>query len=172
MEETGSFLLLLEKLAASTDGTSSLGGNETTLLSSGGVSSGGRGVTDVLMVTTTVRMLDGVHGNTSHSGPVALLGVGLVVGGVGSEEGLVSSLSTGDDTDHGSAAALDGLSDSGRKSDSSLLAVLGVADHDGGDTGGAGEDTTVSPLGLNIGDDGSLGHGVDGENVANSKGGY
>lgn len=172
VKKTRSVLLLDEKLAASTDGTSSLGGDETTLLATGGVSSGSRGVTNVLMVTTTVRMLDGVHSNTSNSGPVTLLGVSLVVGGVGSEEGLVSSLSTGDDTDHSSAASLDGLPDSGGESDSGLLAVLGVTDDDGGDTGGAGEDTTVSPLGLNIGHDGTLGHGVDGENVANSKGGY
>ena len=74
-----SILLLLKELAASSDLTGSLGGDETTLLTAGSVSSGGRGVTNVLMVTTTVRMLDGVHGDTSYSGPVALLGMSLVV---------------------------------------------------------------------------------------------
>lgn len=171
-DEACSLLALLEKLAATSDGTGSLGGNETTLLTAGSVSPGGRGVTNVLMVTTTVRMLDGVHGNTSNSGPVALLGVGLVVGGVGSEEGLVSSLATGDDADHSSAATNNGLSHTRGKSDSGLLAILGVADHDGGDTRGAGKDATVTELGLNIGDDGAFGHGVDGEDVANSEGGY
>ena len=172
VENSCSVLLLEEKLASSTDGTSSLGGDETTLLSTGSGTGGGSGVTDVLMVTTTMRMLNGVHGNTSDSGPVALLGVGLVVRGVSSQEGLVSSLSTSDDANHGSAAALDGLPDTGGESDSGLLAILGVTDHDGGDTGGASEYTAISHLGLNIGDDGSLGHGVDGENVANGKGCY
>ena len=106
-----SILLLEEKLAASSDGSGSLGGNETTLLTAGGVTSGGSGVTHVLMVTTTVRMLDGVHSNTSDSGPVSLLGVRSVVGGVGTEHWLVGPLTTGDDTDHGSAASKDGLAD-------------------------------------------------------------
>ena len=63
------------------------------------------------MVTTTVRMLDGVHGDTSNSGPVSLLGVRSVVGGVSAEHWLVSSLATSDDTNHGSAASKDGLTD-------------------------------------------------------------
>ena len=61
-----SILLLEEKLAATSDGTSSLGGDETALLSAGGVSSRGGGVTDVLMVTTTMGMLHRIHGNTTH----------------------------------------------------------------------------------------------------------
>ena len=106
-----SLLCLEEKLAASTDNTGSLGGDKTTLLSAGSVSSGGRGVTDVLMVTTTVRMLDRVHSNTSNSGPVLLLGERLEVGAVSLEEGLVSSLTAGNNTDHGSASTEDGLAD-------------------------------------------------------------
>ena len=68
-----SILLLEEQLAATSDGTSSLGGDETAFLTAGGVSSCRGWVTDVLMVTTTVGMLDGVHGDTSNSGPVSLL---------------------------------------------------------------------------------------------------
>ena len=172
MKKTRSVLLLDEKLAASTDGTSSLGGDETTLLAAGGVSSGSRGVTNVLMVTTTVRMLDGVHGNTSDSGPVSLLGVGSVVGAVGTEHGLVSTLTAGDNTDHSSAATDDGLADAGGESDTGLLAILGVADDDGGGAGGAGEASTVTEFGLNVGDDGTLGHGVNGKDVADRQGSY
>ena len=106
-----SILLLEEKLAATSDGTSSLGGDETTLLTAGSVSSRGGGVTDVLMVTTTMGMLDGVHSDTSDSGPVSLLGVGAVVAGVGAKHGLVSSLATGANANHGSAASEDGLTD-------------------------------------------------------------
>jgi len=123
------------------------------------------------MVTTTVRMLDGVHGNTSNSGPVSLLGLGLEVGSVGLEDGLVSSLATGNDANHASAGRLHGLSDSGRKSDSGLSAVLGVTDDDAGGAGSTGKNAAVSLFGLDVGDDGTLGHGADGEDVANSEGG-
>ena len=110
-EGNHSVLLLEKKLAATSDSASPLSGNKSRLLTAGSVSPGGRGVTNVLMVTTTVRMLDGVHSNTSNSGPVSLLGVRSVVGAVSAEHGLVSSLATGDNADHGSAAALDGLTD-------------------------------------------------------------
>ncbi len=174
MERTSSdsLLLLLEELASTTDGTGSLGGDETTLLTAGGVPSGSSGVTNVLMVTTTVRMLDGVHGNTSDAGPVSLLGVSLEVRLVGLEEGLVSSLATGDDADHSSAATNNGLTDAGGESDTGLLAVFGVTDDDGGGAGSAGEDTAVSQLGLEVGNDSSLRHGINREDVADSQGGY
>ena len=110
-EGNRSVLLLEKELTASSDGAGPLGGNKSRFLTARGVSPGGRGVTNVLMVTTTVRMLYRVHGNTSNSGPVSLLGVRSVVGAVGTEHRLVSSLTTGNNADHGSAAALDGLTD-------------------------------------------------------------
>ena len=167
-----SILLLEEKLAATSDGTSSLGGDETALLTAWGVSSRRGGVTDVLMVTTTMGMLYGVHGDTSDSGPVSLLGVGAVVAGIGAEHGLVSSLAAGANTNHGSAASEDGLTDARGESDTRLLAILGVADHDSGGAGGTGKSATVTELGLNVGDNGALRHLVDGEDVADSERSY
>ena len=84
-------LVLLEKLSSSSDSTGSLGGDETDLLSAWGISSGSGWVTNVLMVTSSMRMLDWVHSNTSNSWPVSLLGVGLEVGSVGLKEWLISS---------------------------------------------------------------------------------
>ena len=127
-----SILLLEKKLAASSDGTGSLGGNETALLTAGGVPSGRGGVTHMLMVTTTVRMLDGVHSDTSNSGPISLLGVRPVVASVCTEHRLIGSLTASDDTNHSSAASEDGLADTGWESDTGLLAILGVTDHDSG----------------------------------------
>jgi len=129
-------------------------------------------VTDVLMVTTTVRMLDGVHGNTSDTGPVALLGVGSVVGLVSLEHGLVGSGATSADTNHSSAATEDGLADAGWESDSGLLAVLGVTDDDGGGARGTGEAATVTELGLDVGDNGTLRHHINGEDVADGQRGF
>ena len=47
---------LLLGLLCTTEQTSSAGGNETSLLTLGGVAGDGRGLTDVLVVTTTVRL--------------------------------------------------------------------------------------------------------------------
>ena len=157
-EGNHSVLLLEKELAATSDGASSLSGNKSRLLTARSVSSGCRGVTNVLMVTTTMRMLDGVHGNTSNSGPVSLLGVRSVVGAVSAEHGLVSSLATGNNADHGSAAALDGLTDTRGESHASLLAVFRVTDDDSGGAGGAGKGAAVTELRLTIGHDGSFGH--------------
>lgn len=165
-----SFLGLLDSLASSGDSTGSSGSNETDLLSAWGVSSGGGWVTHMLMVTSSVRMLDWVHGNTSNSWPVSLLGLGLVVGSVSLEERLVSSLATSTDADHASAGSLDGLSDTGWESDSGLLAIFGVTNDNSGGTRGSGESSTVSLLGFNIGANGSLWHGGDWENVADGQG--
>ena len=79
------------EFASSSDQTSSSSGDQTTLLSSWGVSSGGSWVTNVLMVTTTMGMLDWVHSNTSDSWPVSLLGMSLEVCSVSFEEWLISS---------------------------------------------------------------------------------
>ena len=108
---SSSVLLLEEQFASTSDGTSSLGSDETALLTAGSISSCCCWVTDVLMVTTTVGMLDGVHSDTSNSWPVSLLGVRSIVAGVGTEHGLVSSLATGNNANHGSAASEDGLTD-------------------------------------------------------------
>ena len=125
-------LVLLENLSTTSDETSSSGSDETALLSSGGVSSDGRWMTNMLMVTTTMRMLDWVHCDTSNSWPVLSLSSGLEPGVGGLEEWLVSSLTSSDDSDHSSAGALDGLSGSGWESDSGLSSVIGVTDDDGG----------------------------------------
>lgn len=52
------------------------------------------------------------------------------------------------------------------------LALIGVVT-DNGDVvaGGAAEGATVADLGLDVGDDGTLRHGAEGENVADGQGG-
>jgi len=49
--------------------TGSPGGDETDFATGGCVTTDGGRHTDVLMVTTTVRMLDRVHGHTADLGP-------------------------------------------------------------------------------------------------------
>jgi len=124
----------------------------------------------MLMVTTTMGMLDGVHRNTSHSGPVVSLSLVLVPGVDSLQEGLVGSSTTGDDANHGSAGARDGLSGSGGESHSGLSAVLGVTNDDGRAAGGSAERSSVTDLALAVGNNSSLGEEVDGENVADGEG--
>ena len=165
-------LSLLDDLARTTDETGSSGGDETDLLTSRLVSADSRGVTDMLMVTTTVRMLDGVHGNTSNSGPVVALSLVLVPGGVGTEQRLVGSLTASGDTNHGSAVAHDGLASAGGELDTGLAALISVADDNAGGAGSSGEGAAVTDLALAVGDDGTLGHSVHGKNVSHGKRGY
>ena len=57
---------------------------------------------NVLMVTTTMRMFNGVHGDTSNLGPHLSLSFEEVVAVSCLENGFLDSPSTGDDADHGS----------------------------------------------------------------------
>ena len=143
-------LVLLEDLSTTSDETGSSGSDKTDLLTSGLVTSDGRWVTNMLMVTTTVGMLDGVHSNTSHSWPVVPLSLCLVPGSVGLEEGLVGSLTSSNQADHGSAATNDGLSGARWKSDSGLLTIVGVTDDDSRGAGGSGERSSITELGLAV----------------------
>lgn len=123
----------LEIFLTSSDETSSSGGDEADLDSAGSVSGNGRGVTDVLLVTTTMRMVHGVHGNTSNSGPgSSSLCLPSVVRVAGLANGLVSSATASDDANHGSAVAWDGSSCARGKSNSGLFAIFRVTNDDGG----------------------------------------
>ena len=134
-----SLLVLLDDLSATSDETSSSGCNKTDFLTSGLVTAGSGWVTNMLMVTTTVRMLDWVHGDTSHSWPVVSLSLLLIPSSVSLQQWLLSSLASSANANHGSAATDDGLSGSRWKSDSGLLSIIGVTNDDGGGTGCSGE---------------------------------
>ena len=128
-------------------------------------------MTNMLMVTSSMRMLNGVHCNTSNSGPVVSL-CSIFEPRVGSlKDGLIGSLSSGDNTDHGSALSGNGLSGSGRKSNSSSSTLIRVSNDDGGASGGSSEGSSVSDLGFTVRNDGSLRKRIDGEDVSDGKGG-
>jgi hypothetical protein len=56
-------------LLSTTQQTSSSGSDETSLLTLCGITGDCRGFTNMLMITTTVRMIDGIHGNTTSLWP-------------------------------------------------------------------------------------------------------
>jgi hypothetical protein len=163
-------LFLLDDLSSSSDNTSSSSGDETNLLTSGDVSSHCGWVTNMLMVTTTMRMLDGVHCDTSNSWPVVSLSSSLEPGVGGLKEWFIGSLSTGANSNHGSAVTKDGLSGAGWESDSGLLSIFGVTNNNGGGSGSSGERSSISKFTFAVGNDSSFWHRVNWKNITNAEG--
>jgi len=166
---SSSFILLLN-LSGTSDKTGSSGCNKTALLTSWGISSNGSWMTNMLMITTTMWMLDWVHCNTSNSWPVLSLSLSLEPGVCGLEEWFICSLSTGTDTNHGSAAALNGLSGAWWKTDSCLSTVIGVTNNDSWSSWGSSESSSVSEFTFTVWDDGTLWHLIDWKNISNGEG--
>ena len=133
-------------------------------------------------------MVDGVHGNTTSPGPAVALGselitvsicspatvadiAYLVLGTRGLEEGLVGTSTTSDDTNHTTAGRRKDLLGAGGELDTGL-ALIGVVANDGNVvTGGTAERTTVTGLVLDVGEDGTLRDGVEGQDVADGESG-
>jgi hypothetical protein len=74
IDATVSCTTLVLDLLGTTEQTRPPRGDETGLLTLDGVPRNGRRLTDMLVVTTTVGMVDGVHGNTTSTGPAVALG--------------------------------------------------------------------------------------------------
>ncbi|GMT09040.1 hypothetical protein PFISCL1PPCAC_337, partial [Pristionchus fissidentatus] len=160
------FLLALLLGLSSTNTSSSAGGDETNLKTGARRSGDGRGVSDMLVVTSSMGMLDGVHGDSSHARPAVTLSLVLVVSTSSLEHGLVGTSSTGDDSYHGAVVGLDDLLGSRRKTDAGFSGVGVVSDDGGVVSGGTGKTSTVSDLLLDVADSSSLGKLSNGENVS------
>lgn len=126
-----SFFFLLDGSLSSSDETSSSGSNETDLLTVRCISADSGGMSNVLLVTTTMRMVYGVHSHTSNSGPTSALCSVFVVLVTGLANGLVNSSASSAYSNHSSAIAWNGSSAATWESDSGLVTVLGVTDDDG-----------------------------------------
>ena len=116
-------------------------------------------------------MVDGVHGNTTSLGPAVALDSELMLGTRGLEEGLVGTATASDDADHATGVAVDDLLGAGGELDTGLALVGVVADDGDVVAGGAAERAAVAGLLLDVGDDGTLGDGAEGEDVADGQGG-
>jgi hypothetical protein len=123
----------------------------------------------MLVVTTTVRMVYGVHGNTTSSGPAVTLSLVLVEGTTSLEQRLVNTTTTSNDTDSSTGTGGNNLLGTGGELDTGLT-VLTVSNDGGIVTRGTGKSTTVASVLLNVADDGTFWHGGEGKNVANGEG--
>lgn len=89
--------------------TSSPCGNKTNLLARRSITADSRGMTNVLVVTSSMRMLNRVHGHTTHLRPAVPLDAVLVVGIASLQHWLLSPATTSDLPNHGTAATWDNL---------------------------------------------------------------
>merc|ERR1719266_218327 len=115
----------------------------------------------MLMVTTTVGMLHGVHRNTTNLRPAVPLSLVLVVGTASLQHRLVDPSSSGHDTDHSSVGAGDNLLGAGGQLDPGPLGVGVVSDHSGVVAAGPGHLAAVTGLLLKVAHNGSLRHVAD-----------
>ena len=164
-----SFLISVLILLSTANSSGSPGGDETDLATGARSALHRRRLADVLMVSTTVRMLDGVHGHTAYLRPAVALGLVLVVGASGLQHGLVDPATAGDDADHGAIRRRNHLLRARRQLDARTLRVGVVADDGGVVAAGARQLAAVARLLLEVGDDGALGHGADGHDVTDGQ---
>lgn len=116
-------------------------------------------------------MVNRVHGNTTSLGPAVALDSELVLGARSLEERLVGTATTSDDTDHATRAGVNDLLGTRGELDAGLALVRVVADDGDVATRGTAESTAVTDLLLDVGDDGTLRHLTEREDVADGKGG-
>ena len=126
----------------------------------------------MLLVTTTIRVIDGVHRHTSNLGPLVTLHSVLVESATSLKDGLVGTATTSDQTNHGTALVVDGLLGTGRKTDSAD-ALISVLRHDDGIvTGSTAHLTAVTDLLLDVADNSTFGDLTNGQDVSDSKNSY
>lgn len=112
----------------------------------------------MLVITTTMRMLDGVHGHTTHLGPALALHLVLVVGPAGLQDGLINTPTAGHNADHGAVCRRHDLLRPRRQLHARLLRV-GVVGNDGGVVAGSTrQPATVPGLLFQVADNGTFGH--------------
>merc|ERR1719152_47434 len=102
-------LLLVVNLLAAAQLASAARGDQADLLAGHGVAANGRRVANVLVVTTTVWVLDGVHGDATRLRPRVALGLVLVERTASLEHRLVDAATAGNDADRCTRKAGDGL---------------------------------------------------------------
>jgi len=123
----------------------------------------------VLVVTTTVGVIDWVHSNTTSLWPAVPLDSVLVVGGTGLEHGLVDTSTTGNDTDGCTSVGSDDLLCTGRHLQTGLASVDVVTDDGSVVARGARERSAVSGLLLDVAHNCTLGKRAEGEDVADGE---
>lgn len=132
----------------------------------------GGSFSNVLVVTTTVGMVNGVHGNTTSTRPAVALSLELVVRPASLKQWLVDSATTRNNAHRCTCAPRNCLLRTRRESYPGLVVLWRVADDSSIVTGCASKGTTVAELLLHVAHDGTFRTLVDGKNVSDCQGGF
>lgn len=151
------------------DSSSSSGGNLTCLRSCGKVSAHTSRLAHVLLVSSSVRVVHGVHRHTPRLGPLVSLDAVFVEGSPRLHYRLVRTSSSRNNANHRTASSRDGLLRSGGKANTSRVLVLVLCNNNRVVPRGAGHLSTVAHLGLNIADNSSFWDNTNGQNVSDGK---
>ena len=119
----------------------------------------------MLVVTTTMGMVDGVHGNTTSLRPRVSLDLVLVESTTSLKQRLVNTTTTSNNTNDTTGVGGDDLLGTGRKLQTGLALIGVVSNDDNVVTRGSTKSTSVTRLLLNVGEDGTLRNGAEGKNV-------
>lgn len=161
---------LLAELLSTTEKTSTTGSNKTDLLTSGSLARNTGGVTNVLMITTTMRMVNRIHSHTTNGWPAVALGTVLVESTTGLEDGLVKTTTSSNNTNGSTAVARNNLLDTGWELDTGDSIISIVSDNGSIISRGASKGTAITSSLFNVADDGTFGHSLKRKNVSNVQG--
>merc|ERR1711962_1485827 len=166
----GLFFFRIPYFSGTPDTTGSPCSNEPDLSTCGSVSTDGGGETNVLMVTSSVRMFNRVHADTSHLGPAVPLHLVLVVSTTCFQQRFVDTSSTCNNSDSGPVEGGNDFLDTGGQFDTSHTGILVVSYNSSISSGRTSQLSPISGLLFNIADDGSLRHDPNRKDVADRKG--
>lgn len=164
-------VLILSKLLDSTKTSGPPGSDQTNLTTRRSRLGNGRRTTDVLVVSSSEGMLHGILCHTPNLGPAVPLNGVLVVSTSSLEEGLISTSTSGDNSDLGTDIGLDSLLSSRWETDTGGTLLVIVGNDDSETSRSTGELSTVTGTGFNVADNGSLGNLLQRKNISAGKGG-
>jgi len=121
------------------------------------------------MVTSTEGMLHGILSYTSNLRPTVTLDTVLVVGTSSLEQGLISTSTSGNDTDLSASGVRDGLLTSTGKTKTGSSLILIVSNDNSEASRSTSKGTTITLSGLDIAHNSSLGNLVEGKAVSNNQ---
>jgi hypothetical protein len=162
-------LLVLVNGAGATQTTGAARCNQTDLLAGRRIARHARRVANVLVVTTTVRVVNGVHGHTTHHGPAVSLGAELPERTTGLEDRLVNTTATRDEAHSGAAARRNRLLGAARQFDARAVRIEVVANDRGVVARRARKAAAVTDSVLDVANDRAFGHLAHRQNVADGE---
>lgn len=121
------------------------------------------------MVTTTVRVINGRHGNTPNARPAIALSLESEVVVTGLQHRLLNTSTSSDQTNHGTAITGDGLLLSRRKLHTRLASIRVVSHDDGVGATGLGKGGTITDLGLQVAHDGTFRQTTNRQHIADGQ---